>query len=80
MPLILRLAQDCVCPSCQEIKNQRPHAVASLEAIPPNCQNIQIDQAERSHATDSLKARMFRDHRRGMSSEGGQDAFSHEGH
>ena len=43
-PVTLRLARDFVCPSCQKIQNQRPHPVASLEAIPPKWQNIQIDQ------------------------------------
>ena len=38
-PLILHLARDFVYPSCQEIQNQRPHPVASLEAIPPKWQN-----------------------------------------
>ena len=54
-PLILRLARDFVCPSRQENQNQRPHPVANLEDIPPKWQNIQIDLAERSHPTDSLK-------------------------
>ena len=53
-PLSLGLARDFVRPSCQEIQSQRPHPVASLEAIPPNWQNIQIDQAEKSHPTDRL--------------------------
>ena len=53
--LILRLARDCVCPSCQEIQSQRPHPVASLEAILPKWQNIQIDQADWIHPTDSLE-------------------------
>ena len=48
-PLIIRLARDFVCPSCQETRNQRPHPVASLEATPPKWQSIQIDQAEWSH-------------------------------
>ena len=54
-PLIIKLARDFVCPSCQEIQNQRPHPVASLEAIPPTWQSIQIDQAEWSHPSDNLK-------------------------
>ena len=54
-PLIIKLARDFVCPSCQDIQNQRPHPVASLEAIPPKWQSIQIDQAERSHPSDNLK-------------------------
>ena len=54
-PLSIKLARDFVCPSCQEIQNQRPHPVASLEAIPPNWQSIQIDQAEWSHTSDNLK-------------------------
>ena len=54
-PLILRLARDFVCPSCQEIQNQRPPPIASLAAIPPKWQNIQIEQAEWIHPTDSLK-------------------------
>ena len=48
-PLVLRLARDFVCPSCQKIQNPHPHPVASLEAIPPKWQSIQIDQAEWSH-------------------------------
>ena len=54
-PVILRLARDFVCPSCQEVRSQRPHPVARLEAIPSKWQNIQIDQAEWSHLTESLK-------------------------
>ena len=54
-PVIIRLARDFVCPSCQETRNQRPHPVASLEAIPPKWQSIQIDQAEWSHPSDNLK-------------------------
>ena len=53
-PLILRLAREPVCPSCQEILSQRPHPVASSEAILPKWQNIQIDQAEWIHPTGSL--------------------------
>ena len=54
-PLIIRLARDFVCPSCQETRNQRLHPVSSLEAIPPKWQSIQIDQAEWSHPSDNLK-------------------------
>ena len=54
-PLILRLARDFFCPSCQENQTKRPHPVASLEAIPPKWQNIQIDQGEWSHPTESFK-------------------------
>ena len=53
-PLIIRLARDFVCPSCQETRNQRPHPVASLEAIPPKWQSIQIDKAEWSHPQTTL--------------------------
>ena len=47
----------CVGPSCQEIQSQRLHPVASLEAIASKWQNIQIDQAQWSHLTQSLKHR-----------------------
>ena len=57
-PLIIKLARDFVCPSCQEIQNQRPHQVASLEAIPPKWQSIQTDQAEWSHPSDNLKFKL----------------------
>ena len=39
--------------------NQRPHPVASLEAIPPKWQSIQIDQAEWIHPSDNLKHKFF---------------------
>ena len=54
-PRSLRLARDFVFPSCQQIQNQRPHPVASLEPIPPKWQSIQIDQAEWIHPSDNLE-------------------------
>ena len=48
---------------------------ASLEATPPKWQNTQVDQAEWSRPTDSLKHKFSV-----IIDEGCQDTFSHEGH
>ena len=74
-PLILRLERDFVCPLCQEIQNQRPHPFASLEATPPVWQTIHIDQAEWSHATDSLRHAFSVTSDEGCHLEYGQEVF-----
>ena len=74
-PLILRLPRDFVCPSCQEINNQRLHPVASLEAILSKWRSIQIDQAEWIHTSDNLKHKFSVIIDEGLSFEGCQDAY-----
>ena len=42
-PLVLKLAQEFVCPVCQERKKVSPKQVASLEALPPKFHTIAAD-------------------------------------